>query len=188
MSNRAPGKANLPLTTVTEASALRAPPAATQNMLLKRQRFRINSLRSKLQFPKRSFQVSRLPKDLKRVYGHLEQRHGEEYALRVVFTIRTAVELHRAWHLSLLTAHVLDQLKETFGLRMTWNLGVLRLVFRVEDGDYELQRRVPYDYDSEYATTALALECRRCRHAYQYTLPYFFGVGANSSHMLPFVL
>ncbi len=35
-------------------------------------------------------------------------------------------------------------------MRMTWNLGVLRLIFRVEDGGYELHRKVPYDYDSEY--------------------------------------
>lgn len=35
-------------------------------------------------------------------------------------------------------------------MRMTWNLGVLRLVFRVEDGGYELHRKVPYDYDSEF--------------------------------------
>jgi uncharacterized membrane protein YjjP (DUF1212 family) len=35
-------------------------------------------------------------------------------------------------------------------MRMTWDLGVLRLVFRVEDGAYELHRRVPYDYDSEF--------------------------------------
>ena len=35
-------------------------------------------------------------------------------------------------------------------MRMTWNLGPLRLVFRVEDGGHELHRRVPYDYDSEF--------------------------------------
>lgn len=35
-------------------------------------------------------------------------------------------------------------------MRMTWNLGVVKLKFRVEDGGYELHRKVPYDYDSEY--------------------------------------
>jgi hypothetical protein len=52
--------------------------------------------------------------------------------------------------MSLLTSTLLQQLKETFGLRMTWTLGVLTLAFRVEDGFYELHRRVPYDYDSEF--------------------------------------
>lgn len=28
-----------------------------------------------------------------------------------------------------------------------WELGVLRLKFRIEDGDYELHRKVPYDYE-----------------------------------------
>lgn len=35
-------------------------------------------------------------------------------------------------------------------MRMTWNLGVIRLIFRVEDGGHELHRKVPYDYDSEF--------------------------------------
>lgn len=35
-------------------------------------------------------------------------------------------------------------------MRMTWNLGVVRLKFRVEDGGFELHRKVPYDYDSEF--------------------------------------
>ena len=46
--------------------------------------------------------------------------------------------------------NVLQKIKDRFGLRMTWNLGVLRLIFRVEDGSYELHRKVPYDYDSEF--------------------------------------
>ncbi len=45
---------------------------------------------------------------------------------------------------------VLQQIKDKFNMRMTWNLGVLRLIFRVEDGGYELHRKVPYDYDSEF--------------------------------------
>jgi len=35
-------------------------------------------------------------------------------------------------------------------LRLTWNLGVFRLEFRIQDGGTELFRRAPYDYDSEY--------------------------------------
>jgi len=79
----------------------------------------------------------------------------------VVFTIRTAVELHRAWQVSLLTTNILQQIKDKFKLRMTWNIGVVDLTFRIEDGLYELHRRVPYDYDSEfqnmYFKTAVAL-------------------------------
>ena len=52
--------------------------------------------------------------------------------------------------MTLLTSRLLQQIKDRFQLRMSWNLGVTDLVFRVEDGLYELQRRVPYDYDSEY--------------------------------------
>lgn len=47
-----------------------------------------------------------LPKDLQRVYNHLVTGHGEDYALTVIFTMRTAVELHRAWHMTLLTSKV----------------------------------------------------------------------------------
>jgi len=91
----------------------------------------------------------------------LHESKGEEYALNVVFMIRTAVELHRAWHMTLLTNRVLQQLKDKFKLHMTWDLGVIDLKFLVEDGLYELHRRVPYDYDSEfqnmYEKTAVAL-------------------------------
>ena len=52
--------------------------------------------------------------------------------------------------MTLLTGRLLQQIKETCGLRMTWNLGAMDIVFRIEDGLYELHRRVPYDYDSEY--------------------------------------
>jgi len=109
----------------------------------------------------RKFNLDYLPADLRRVYDRLEDMFGEEYALTVVFVIRTAVELHRAWHMSLMTANVLQQLKERFNLRMTWTLGVIELNFRIEDGLYELHRRVPFDYDSEfqnmYFKTAVAL-------------------------------
>lgn len=88
--------------------------------------------------------------DLYRVQQHLARRFDETYSLYIVFVIRNAVELHRAWHMTLLTSKLCQQIKDTFGLRMTWELGVLRLKFRIEDGDYELHRKVPYDYDSEY--------------------------------------
>ena len=71
---------------------------------------------------------------MSRVYGRLESRYGEEYALQMVFLVRTAVELHRAWHMTLLTSKVLNQLKEHFNLRVTWHLGVIRLMFSIEDG------------------------------------------------------
>eukprot|EP00527_Entomoneis_sp_CCMP2396_P003170 CAMPEP_0198140842 /NCGR_PEP_ID=MMETSP1443-20131203/3926_1 /TAXON_ID=186043 /ORGANISM="Entomoneis sp., Strain CCMP2396" /LENGTH=680 /DNA_ID=CAMNT_0043803377 /DNA_START=151 /DNA_END=2193 /DNA_ORIENTATION=- len=96
------------------------------------------------------FDVGSLPKDLQRVYYKLDEEFGEDYALKVVFVIRTGVELHRAWHMTLLTSKILQQVKDKFGLRMTWELGVIKLKFRMEDGKYELHRKVPYDYDSEY--------------------------------------
>lgn len=109
----------------------------------------------------RKFDVKRLSADLLRVYKRLEETSGEEYALIVVFTIRTAIGLHRAWHISVLTNKVLQQLKEEFGLRLAWSLGVTDLEFLIEDGLYEVRRRVPYDYDSEfqnmYVKTAVAL-------------------------------
>jgi len=98
----------------------------------------------------RTFDVNTLPADMRRVYGHLAEKYGEEYGLLFIFTMRTAVELHRAWNMTLLTSNILQQIKDKFGLRMTWSLGVVKLKFRVEDGGYELHRKVPYDYDSEY--------------------------------------
>jgi len=97
-----------------------------------------------------SFDVSKLPADMKRVYSHLKAESGEDYALKIVFTMRTAIELHRAWHMTLLTSKVLQQLKDAFKLRLTWSLGVVKLKFRIDDGGFELHRKVPYDYDSEY--------------------------------------
>ena len=87
---------------------------------------------------------------MQRVYKRLAKQFGEEYALLVMFTMRTGIELHRAWHMTLLTSKILQQLKDRFRLRMTWNLGVFLLRFRVQDGGNELYRKVPYDYDSEY--------------------------------------
>ena len=112
----------------------------------------MQSVQHKVQFrDERQFDdlVEQLPTDLARVYEKLRQRSGEEYALLVIFTIRTAVELHRAWHMTLLTTKLLQQIKDRFKLRMTWTLGVVKLKFRIDDGDLELHRTVPYDYDSE---------------------------------------
>ena len=52
--------------------------------------------------------------------------------------------------MTLLTSKILQQLKDKFDIRMTWELGVIKLKFRIEDGSYELHRKVPYDYDSEF--------------------------------------
>ena len=90
----------------------------------------------------RKFEVEKLPPDMLRVYYELEKKYTEEYALLFVFTMRTAIEMHRAWHMTLLTGKILQRIKDTFGLRMTWNLGVIRLIFRVDDGAYELHRKV----------------------------------------------
>jgi hypothetical protein len=98
----------------------------------------------------RRFDVKTLPVDLHRVYKNLERDFGEEYALTFVFIFRTGVELHRAWHMTLLTSKILQQIKDKFNMRMTWELGVIKLKFRAEDGGYELHRKVPYDYDSEF--------------------------------------
>ena len=111
---------------------------------------RSKSIRHKVALSGRKFDITTVPADLQRVYGQLKERFGEEYALIFVFTVRTAVELHRAWHMTLLTSKILQSIKDRFNMRMTWNLGVLRCIFRVEDGGFELHRRVPYDYDSEY--------------------------------------
>lgn len=46
----------------------------------------------------RRFDVDKLPADMLRVYRALEEKYGQEYALLFVFTMRTAIEMHRAWH------------------------------------------------------------------------------------------
>lgn len=108
------------------------------------------SIRHQITFSERFFDTKTLPTDLQRVYQALASKYDEGYALTVVFVIRTAIELHRAWHMTLLTHQLLQQLKDRFGLKMTWNLGVIHLIFRVDDGAYELHRKVPYDYDAEF--------------------------------------
>jgi hypothetical protein len=49
------------------------------------------------------FDLTQVDVDMQRVVGHLTELENEEYALRVLFTMRSAVELHRAWHMTLLT-------------------------------------------------------------------------------------
>ena len=107
----------------------------------------IQRLINRKQYP---FDTKTLPADIQRVYGHLKRLHGEEYALTFVFIFNTAVELHRAWHVTLLTSKILQQVADKCGVRMTWSLGVIQLKFQIEDGTFEIHRKVPYDYDSEY--------------------------------------
>lgn len=93
--------------------------------------------------PDFKFDIEQLPADLQRVkYALVENGKSEEYALRMIFMITTAEHLHRAWNLTLLTSKVMKTLKRKFDLRMTWELGVLRLKFLIDDGLYELHRKV----------------------------------------------
>lgn len=117
---------------------------------LMRWEFKQTTLNRHVELSERKFDINTLPIDMRRVYDHLERQFGEEYGLLVIFSMRTAIELHRAWHMTMLSSKILQQIKDEFGLRMTWELGVIRIKFRVEDGSYELHFRVPYDYDSEY--------------------------------------
>ena len=103
-----------------------------------------------VKFSERRFDVMTLPADMQRVYNHLNEHFGEEYALLFVFTMRTGVELYWSGHISLYTSKILQGIKDKFGIRTTWNLGVTKLLFCVEDGGFQLKRRAPYDYDSEY--------------------------------------
>mmetsp|Transcript_5768 Transcript_5768/g.8375 ORF Transcript_5768/g.8375 Transcript_5768/m.8375 type:complete len:697 (-) Transcript_5768:145-2235(-) len=131
------------------------------NTALLKKKYR--SIRHDISFSEenRKFNIKTLPLDMQRVYQQLAAAHGEEYGLVWIFSMRTAVELHRGWHMPLLTSRILQQIKQKFGLRTTWNLGVVKLIFRVDDGAYEIHRKVPYDYDSEfqdlYTKTAAAL-------------------------------
>lgn len=126
---------------------LPAPSRGNTLTLLKKQ---FQSVRHDISFSQRKFDIATLDEDMQRVYAKLENDHGETYALLWIFSMRTAIELHRGWHMTLLTSKLLQQIKEKFNMHMSWNLGVLMLIFRVEDGGYELRRKVPYDYDSEF--------------------------------------
>ena len=105
-------------------------------------------------WPEFKFDMEQLPEQMRKSYGRvkdqLERECGEEYALQIIFAMLTAEHLHRAWNMTPLTANVMKQLKKKFDLQLTWELGVLRLKFRIQDGAFELHRKVPYDYDSEF--------------------------------------
>ena len=90
------------------------------------------SLRTAVARSHRTFDVNHLPLDLQRVVADLTEKYDRKYALCVAFTIRTAVELHRGWHMTLLTSKIMQQLKDRFDLSLTWKLGVLRLECRPE--------------------------------------------------------
>jgi len=110
-----------------------------------------DALRKSVTFTERRFEAEKLlPADMLRVYRSLKERFDEEYALLFVFNMQTAMELHRAWNMTLLTSKTLKQCADMVGLRMSWELGVIKLKFFMEDGDFELQRKCPYDYDSEF--------------------------------------
>ena len=55
------------------------------------------------------------------------------YALLFVFNMQTAMEMHRAWNMTLLTSKTLKKCSEMVGLTMTWELGVIKLKFFMED-------------------------------------------------------
>ena len=97
------------------------------------------------------FDIRSLDPGLQKLYLTLTKKdnHTRDYALTTIFNIRTAIELHRAWHVSLFTNRLLEKVKAKYGLTMNWHLGVFRMTFLVDGGRYQLQRRVPYDYDSQ---------------------------------------
>ena len=138
-------------TPATEAPPMaKLPPRRRNSAPLERDASAFVSVRHHITFSDRKFDIKTLPADLRRVYTQLAADFGEDYALTFCFALRTACELHRAWHMTLLTSKILQQIKDKFHLRMTRNLGVIALKFRVEDGRFELHRKVPYDYDSEF--------------------------------------
>ncbi len=112
----------------------------------------------------KEFDVNILPDDMQRVYEKFEKKHGRQYALLVIFNMRTAIELHRAWHMSLLTSKIMQKVKDTFDLRMNWQLGVIRMRFLLDDGRFQLHRRVPYDYDSEYQDLFMRIAYALCNN------------------------
>ena len=67
------------------------------------------SLRTAVARSHRTFDVNHLPLDLQRVVADLTEKYDRKYALCVAFTIRTAVELHRGWHMTLLTSKIMQQ-------------------------------------------------------------------------------
>ena len=107
-------------------------------------------IRQIVTFSERRFYVMTLPADMQRVYNHLNENFGEEYLLLFVFTMLTGVEQHWSWHIDLYTSKILQGTRDKFGIRMTWNLGVTKLMFCVEDRGFQLNPKAPYDYNSKY--------------------------------------
>lgn len=135
-------------------------------------------LRDHISVRKTKFDTKTLPKDLQRVVEDLTFKYHKEYvekmekkgnikiendspkdleareraeetALQYAFVMETAIELHRSWHMTLPTNSILQQIKNEFRLRMTWQIGVDQLKFSMDDGEHDLIRKVKYDYDSE---------------------------------------
>lgn len=85
----------------------------------------VRPIKRHVQLSERKFDVNTLPPDMLRVYQHLEKQFGDEYALLVMVTMRTAIEMHRAWNMTLLSSNTLQRIKDEFGLRMTWGKIIL---------------------------------------------------------------
>ena len=100
-------------------------------------------------FVDKCFDLKTLPTDMQRAYSHLHANIGEDYALTVVFLMRTAIELHRSGHMTLLTNRVLRQIKDHYMIRMAWELSVFKIKFYIEDGSFVLIHKVPTTTDSE---------------------------------------
>ena len=64
---------------------------------LMRWEFKQTTLNRHVELSERKFDINTLPIDMRRVYDHLETQFGEEYGLLVIFSMRTAIELHRSW-------------------------------------------------------------------------------------------
>ena len=104
-SNKAPDHHGFTVNGAT-ASAMAKNLAST----LARQRRPWPSLRKVVKFREQQrFDPRQLPPDLRRVVAKLSEEYTEEYALHVAFAVRTAVELHRAWNMTLLTSALLEQ-------------------------------------------------------------------------------
>lgn len=135
-------------------------------------------LREQISLSEREFDATKLPKDVQRVVEDLSskcydelytkkyakknvkiehkseedielKRRAKETALQYAFVMETAIELHRSWHMTLPTMSILQQIKDEFELKMTWEIGVDQINFSMDDGEHDLIRKVNYDYDSE---------------------------------------
>ncbi len=147
---------------------MNAPPSFSQ-----RSSVDAHSLRDHISLQRKViFKPKKLPADVHRVFEDLREKHKKEFelehdnnqdydeltpeekavetALQSVFIMRTAIELHRSWHMTLPTMSILQQIKDKFELKMTWEIGAEQLKFCFDDGEHDLIRNVKNDYDSEY--------------------------------------